>query len=127
MEISILKNGVKILYTNGNQFKKLIMNIYYSKYKYAYNLLDFTRRKTESGDNYGDGHYRHYDGWCVRIYADDGFKRRFANTTLDMSYKGVTYNKTYECCFSDHGLKMICNAFIKEVISGKLKNVKNGI
>lgn len=40
---------------------------------------------------------------------------------LTAPYKGYEYQRNYGCLFSDHGLKMICAKFIKDIEKGKIK------
>lgn len=97
------------------------MNPVYRRYRWTYSNLSVDRQKDENNNlTYGDGYYRHKDGWCVRIYFDNGYNTRSASTTLDCNYNGYCYIKTYQCLFSDSGLSLICAKFIKQIICEEL-------
>lgn len=40
---------------------------------------------------------------------------------LNATHKGYNYQRNYGCTFSDHGLKLICARFVKDVLKGKIK------
>lgn len=82
------------------------------------NSLRITRR---------DGKWK-YDGFYIGNHVTidvDGYAQYGGtiqdHTILVANYNGHRYQRTYNDTFSDHGLKMICARFQKDVLSGHFK------